>query len=219
MSDDGPMLPWETAETAQRKRAALTLGALALIAVLLVGILLVVLNKSDNSHKNSAPLAGPGPTRSSGAAHAPITSQTTSQSTRPPTSHRRTTRAPSTKPRPRTTKLTCNSGPVCVVPGDPGSALDALNTYRTSHGRQAVAGAVTKDAQTCAVNNGDSTSCPQSYFWEPVTGHDGTAVIAKIAGNGDGARFLLDPQVRTVRIGWAYIPSSGGYQCAVINVY
>lgn len=211
-------LPWDAAQTERRKRAALALAALAFVALLLVGVMLLVLNKSGNS---GAPGQAPPPPATdirSGVPSSPASARRSSAPTRPRT-------APPTRARPRPAPhhtavvLTCTGTPACVLPGDPGGVLQALNAYRRSQGSSPVRGGASGPAQTCAVNNGDGGSCPRSYFWEPVTGHDGGEVISKIAANPDGRQFLLDPQVRSVQIGWAYLPSSRGYECAVINVY
>jgi hypothetical protein len=207
------MLPWEAARAAQRKRAALGLVGLAVLALVVVGGMLLLLNKSSSDGKPAA-IPPPGPSQatstSSGASQAPST-----RSASPSTA--------SSKPAARSTSpasaLTCTTKPACVLPGDPGGAVAAVNAYRTSHGRKAVPGSVTRAAQKCAVANGDTPACPRTYFWEPVSGHRGTDVVDKIAAKGDGATFLLDPRVKSIAVGWAYFPSSGGYECAIVNDY
>ena len=97
--------------------------------------------------------------------------------------------------------------------------MRAVNAFRTSHGRKAVPGTTTRAAQHCAVNSGDTQACPQSYFWEPVTGHNGADVVHKIAEKSDGSQFLLDPRLKSIQVGWAYHPGAGGYECAIVNVY
>ncbi len=206
--DDGPILAWESAQTVQRKRAALALGGLALAALLIVTVMLIVLRPG---HGKQA--ADPG-TRGIGV-RTPASSTATLPSSHP----RSRSTAPSSTPTPLHAVLRCSGTPACMLPGDPGNAIKAVNSYRVRHGRAPVRASVSRAAQVCAVHSGDGASCPQSYFWEPVSGHDGASVVAKIAAKGTGGQFLLDPRVRAVQIGWAYLPSSGGYECVVVNLY
>ncbi len=215
MSDGRPT--WETARSAQRKRAALALGAIALVAVLVVAAMLLFVNDSSSGNGNGTDTQVAGPTDS--GTTAPTTQPRSSVQTSPTGATSSTRATPSKQPTPKPTRVTCSTEPACTLPGDPGNTLAAVNAYRTSHGQLAIPGSVSRAAQTCAVHNGDSPPCPKSYFWEPVSGHNGNEVISKIAAKRDGAQFLLDPSVKSVHIGWAYIPSSGSYECAVVNVY
>jgi hypothetical protein len=110
--------------------------------------------------------------------------------------------------------VSCPSSAPCDLPDDVGNAVRALNAYRVQHGKAAVSGRVTQAARTCAVNNGDN--CPGGYFWEPVP-RSGQAVIAKIANSGSGVGWLLDDRMTSVQVGWAYIPSSKSFECALIS--
>jgi hypothetical protein len=79
-----------------------------------------------------------------------------------------------------------------------------------------VSGTTTSQAQNCSLSDGGGGSCPSSYFWEPVSPQDGSAVVQKIATKTDGRSFLLDPGMKSVQIGWAY--SGGQYSCTVVAV-
>jgi hypothetical protein len=89
-----------------------------------------------------------------------------------------------------------------------------VNAYRASHGVAPVHGTVTRSAQACAVSSGNT--CPSHYFWEPV-GRSGRQVVNKIAASGGkGVGFLLDRSLRKIEVGWAYIPGSHSYECAIV---
>lgn len=142
----------------------------------------------------------------------------------PPSSHSSSTKPkPRPKPRGSTQSTSRRPGPVscptaspCVLPDDVGNAVQALNDYRAAHGQPVVPGSVTKAAQDCAVNNGDESSCPSGYYWEPV-GRSGSEVITKIAASGKGTGWLLNPSMEAVQVGWAYIPSSKSYECVLVS--
>ena len=57
--------------------------------------------------------------------------------------------------------------------------------------------------------------CPNGFYWEPV-GRSGQQVITKIAANG-GDSWLLDSRMTSVQVGWAYIPSSKSFECALVS--
>ena len=109
--------------------------------------------------------------------------------------------------------MSCPSAAPCNLSDDVGNAIQALNDYRTQHGKPAVHGAVTQAARTCAVSSGNT--CPNGFYWEPV-GRSGRQVIQKIAANG-GDSWLLDDHMTAVQVGWAYIPSSKSFECALVS--
>src|SRR5206468_956052 len=130
---------------------------------------------------------------SSSASHSPSQRPTTSAST--------------------ATTTSCSGGASsCVLEGDGGKVIDAINAYRRTNGLPPVTGTTTPQAQTCSLNSGDG-NCPTSYFWEPVTPQSGTAVVEKITSRSDGRSFLLDPSMKTMQIGWAYL--GGQFSCTV----
>jgi hypothetical protein len=47
-----------------------------------------------------------------------------------------------------------------------------------------------------------------------VPGPDGTTAVAKIAGLGK----LLDPQLKSFGVGWAYDPQSKAYYFAIVRI-
>ncbi len=54
-----------------------------------------------------------------------------------------------------------------------------------------------------------------------VPTRDGTKVISMIASRSDGGAWLLDPDMTSFSVGWAYLPAPGGsgqYWCAILKV-
>lgn len=196
--------------TSERKRAAMVLAIIAAVAVVLVAVMVLVLGSSgDDKATPPAPtFTGPAVTVTGGQSH----------SSSAPASHSRSgsTSASSsaTRTKARTGPVSCPTSAPCSLPDDVGNAVQALNDYRTAHGRQAVTGHVTRAARSCAVSSGDT--CHSDFFWEPV-GRSGKQVITKIADSGSkGTSWLLDRSMKSVAVGWAYIPSSKSYECALI---
>ena len=103
-----------------------------------------------------------------------------------------------------------------MLQGDAGKVIQAINAYRTQNGQKTVPGSATSQAQSCSLSDGGGSSCPSSYFWEPVSPQDGSMVVQKIASRSDGRSFLLDPNMKAVQIGWAY--SGGQYSCTIVAV-
>jgi hypothetical protein len=111
----------------------------------------------------------------------------------------------------------CQSASPCILTGDPGGAVAALNAFRTAHGRAPINGSVNHTAGSCALHAGNIPYCPDSYFWEPVEKLSGSAVVNKIAAKSNGSNFLLDPQLTAVAVGWAAVPH-GQYECALVAI-
>jgi hypothetical protein len=115
---------------------------------------------------------------------------------------------------------TCPSRAPCALSGDGGNLLGAINAFRAAHGKSAITGSTSEAAQKCAVGSGDGPSCPADYSWEPVPKLDGAAAVKKIVNNG-GSSWLLDAHLKSVTVGWAYIPGkgqgAGSYECAVFK--
>lgn len=209
-SRDPDTQPFRRIGSGERKRAALVLGVLVVVAVLVVGVMIYALGSSKDSPPNTpnANPTGPAVTVTGGA---------------PATTHPSVTR-PKPTPKPRTTthssvpsgrSVSCPTSTPCALPDDIGNVVRALNSYRTSHGQHAVTGSVTKAARDCAVRSGNGP-CPSGYFWEPV-GRSGDEVIGKIAKSGKGTGWLLNPKMTTIQIGWAYLPSSKSFECVVVS--
>jgi hypothetical protein len=97
------------------------------------------------------------------------------------------------------------------VPGDAGQLVAAVNQFRTSHGAAALQGAVSAQAQQCALAQGDGPSCAPSFAWEPVPTQDGVKAVSLVASD-----WLLDPAMKSFTVGWAY--AGGGYECAILKI-
>ncbi len=198
--------PLRAVGTGERQRAAIVLGVIAIVALIIVGIMVAVLgsNNGTTTNTNGSP-KGPAVTYTGGSG--PSTAPSGSQ-TRPQRHHRSGPPA-----RPNNAPVSCPTSAPCDLPDDVGNAVQALNAYRTQHGKPAVHGAVTQAARTCAVSSGNT--CPNGFYWEPV-GRSGRQVIQKIAANG-GDSWLLDSRMTAVQVGWAYIPSSRSFECALVS--
>ena len=208
--------PSSEREAASRRRAWWGLLALAALAVLVVGLIWVLPGRT-RAGRGSERLAGDASTTS---ASQPAVGTATAQagaSTRvsPPT------RSASTSGplKQASTANQCAATAGCVVAGDDGGVVAALNAYRTSHGAAAVPGATTDQAQQCALSQGNGSACAPHYAWQPVPTRDGTRVIGMIASRSDGRAWLLDPQMTSFSVGWAYQPGGAGqYECAILKV-
>ena len=211
--------PSSVEEAAPRRRAWWGLLVLAALAVLVVGLMWVLLGRSRAGRGGEGLAGGAASTSASqpavGTATAPArTSRGTSPATR--------SASTSGPPKQASTANHCASAAGCVVAGDDGGVVAALNAYRTSHGRAAVPGATTGQAQQCALSQGTGSTCAPHYAWQPVPTLDGTRVINMIAGRGDGAAWLLDSEMTSFSVGWAYLPGGAGgpgqYECAILKV-
>jgi hypothetical protein len=208
--DDPDTEPLRKAGSGERKRAALVLAVLAVAALALVGVLYAVSTGDGGGGgtptTNAIP-TGPAVKVTGVASHSE--SSTSAKAPKPASKA-----APSTSV--HTGRVSCPSSAPCALPDDIGDAVKALNDYRGANGRKAVTGSVTKRAKTCAVSSGDISSCPSGYYWEPV-GRSGDQVIQKIVATGSkGKAFLLDKAMTAIEVGWAYIPSSHSYECALV---
>jgi hypothetical protein len=199
-------------EDHSRRRAVRGLLALAVIAGLVVALVILIVGMSGGGHRQRL-LAGsddvPDPTLS--------TPSTTAQYTTA------STRASSTSPSPTPTRTgnPCPSREPCAVDGDIGGAVAAVNRFRVTHGAPTVPGAVTPEAQHCALSNGDGSTCQPHFSWEPVPSQDGARVISLITGRSDGQAWLLDPGMTSFSVGWAYVPGPGDgqgqWECAILK--
>jgi hypothetical protein len=201
--------PIPAVRTGERQRAAIALGVLAIAALIVVGVMVAVLG-SNNS--NNAPTTNGAPTGPPvSVIHQPSGHASGHPSGHPTKQHQHHHKLPPRRPGNAT--VSCPTGSPCDLPDDVGGAVQALNAYRAQHGKPAVRGAVTHAARTCAVTAGDQ--CPNGFYWEPV-GRNGHQVIQKIAANG-GDSWLLDERMTTVQVGWAYIPASKSFECALVS--
>jgi hypothetical protein len=196
-----------------RRRAKAIFFLLAMAAALVAAIMVFFVGASPG-RDNTGPIGV-------GTATQPtVTPSHTVSTTRPAIAAKRT---PSTSaaPKPTSTANPCPSATPCPVPGDNGGAVAALNSFRAGHGRSAVPGAASEQAQRCAVSQGDGPTCQPHYAWQPVARQDGVQAINKIAQQ-DGGQWLLDPAMSSFSVGWAYTPGANGgpgtYQVAVLKV-
>ena len=196
-----------------RTRAVWGLVALAIIAVLIVVVLLLIGGSSHHGAQtptdlsqlpttvptSSAPPSSPAASSPAGSSPAPSGAPTSG----------------STSPVPTSTANPCPTPGACPVAGDAGQLVAAVNAFRTGHGRAPATGAVSPQAQQCALSQGNGPACAPSFAWEPVPTQDGAKAVELIAGRG--ADWLLDPAMTSFSVGWAYAPGTG-YECAIIKV-
>jgi len=206
--------PIPTVRSAERQRAAIALGVLAIVALVVVGIMVAVLGSSGGGTPSSTPNAnrtGPNVVATGGTGGNPRSNNPSG----PPTGAHHSSHPPKQpSSSPRNGPVSCPTSAPCDLPDDVGNVVQAINAYRSAHGKPAVQGTVTQAARTCAVSSGDT--CPNGFFWEPVP-KSGQQVIQKIAKSGDGVAFLLDGKLKAIQVGWAYIPSSHSFECAIIS--
>jgi hypothetical protein len=186
-----------------RRRAALTLASIALAAVI-VGLLMFTLTRNPSGNKQTALP----PVRTSAEPASPSKPDTSSS--------RRSSVAAAPAPSTGPSTRSCRPTP-CVLTGDPGNVVAAINAFRASHAAAAVTGSATQSAGSCAVHSGDTPYCSGSYYWTPVSTLQGAEVVSKIAGYGNGRSWLLDPHLTKVAVGWAEA-SPNQYECAVYDV-
>ena len=180
------------------------LVALAIIAGLIVVILLATSGGSGGHH------GGSGPTGLSQLPSEPPSSPSTTPSTTAASTSASSSTAP-TSPVPTSTGNPCGAAKSCAVPGDAGQLVAAINRFRTGHGRAAVTGTVTQQAQQCAVAQGNGPACAPSYAWEPVPTQDGPKAAGLVS-----PQWLLDPAMKSFQIGWAY--TNGQWECAILKL-
>jgi hypothetical protein len=187
---------------------------LAVVAVLFVIVISVVVGtdggKQDAGSGPGAPLdslahstAHSGPSakhRQQGRPHRP-TSQRASSHRSSPTATVGTTRPGGAK---------CPTLKTCVIEGDVGNGVQAINDYRTAHGRPAVPGQASPQAQFCALSNGNS--CSGGWAETELAQPNGAEAVQKILPFA----HLLDP-MRSVEVGWAYDPQARLYYFAIIR--
>jgi hypothetical protein len=163
---------------------------------------MTVLIGTSRSHKDNS---GPGPLDS--AASTPALSSTqhsTStaaiKSSSPPASTSATTHGPAS----------CPTARRCALDDDIGNAVDAVNAYRTQHGRPAVPGAVSEAAKQCALKNGNG--CTGGWSETQVPTPDGVKAVNKILQFAK----LLSP-MKSFGVGWAYDPAAKQYFFAIVR--
>jgi hypothetical protein len=204
MSQAGP----ETGESDMRRRAAWLLGMLVLAAALFVTLMVAFLGTSDGSHHTASVDApqlteapsGTGPSTSPAGGHS--TSTTGAQSSRSSGSSSSTSAAPGA--------TSCPGHAACILNGDVGDAVAAINSYRTQHGQTSVPVTITAAAQQCALNNGNN--CTGGWAETELATPDGKQAVTKILQFA----HLAEPTISSVGVGWAYDPGAKEYYFAVV---
>jgi hypothetical protein len=197
-------------EPGSRRHAVWALVVLGCLALLIASLMVFLGGGKDNKNANAgltAPL-GTGPAVTT----TPSASRTSAAAT---TSHAAaSTQAATTTPagRTRSGNPCQNHAASCAVDGD-GGAIAAVNAFRIKHGLSAVQGSVTQAAQTCAAKNGSGATCVPHYAYTSLPSQDGTKAVAKIADFAQ--KWLLDPQMSTFSVGWAYV--GGTYECVLLK--
>lgn len=199
-------LPAGSGESDIRRRAAWLLAMLALVAALFVAFMVTFLGTSGGDHKGSvADIGAPSATES-----APSATHSRKPGIPAKSTPGSSTSGSSSSPR-RHQTLSCPSNKPCVAAEDIGDAIVAVNAYRKGHGLPVVAGSVSEAAQKCALSNG--SDCSGGWAESQVPGPDGTAAVEKIQKFGK----LLDPNITSIEVGWAYNPVGKQYYFAVIR--
>lgn len=199
----------EPVESDLRRRAAWLLAMLGVVAVLLIVVMTTLIGSDKGPNKpsdNAGPLDGAltSPHPASATHHTPsaVGEHRSTASTTPVTATRTTAGAHA---------ASCPSPSRCALPDDIGNAIAAVNIYRTQHGQPAVPGAVSPAAQACALDNG--TRCTGNWAESRVPGPDGAIAVAKLTSFA----HLLDPQLRSFGVGWAYDPGSKQYFFSIVR--
>lgn len=180
---------------------------LAVVAVLFVVVMTTLINTDHH---------GSGADNTAGALDSAATSQPAT--TKPGPSHSTSPNPPKTATHtkastsaPPTGTTTCPTQETCVLQGDLGNGVAAINDYRTQHGLPAVPGDVSEKAQTCAVHNGNG--CSGGWAETELSMPDGAKAVQKILPFA----HLQDSQLKSVEVGWAYDPSAKLYYFAIIR--
>ena len=198
-------------ESDLRRRAAWLLLMLAIVAVLLVVVISTLV--STNSDKGTDNF-GRGPLDSvatqTGGPQSP-SGQHSSHHRRhhPPGTGSSASNSGSSSVPVGTTS--CPGSQTCVLQGDPGNAIQAINEFRTAHGQPAVPGSVSSQAQACAVNNG--SGCSGGWAETELADPNGQEAVQKI----EQFAHFEDPQLTSVEVGWAYDPGAKLYYFAIVR--
>jgi hypothetical protein len=196
-------------ESDLRRRAAWLLLMLVVVAVLLVVVISALVSTNDSGSGN----AGPGPLD-------PVATESGQQS--PSASHsthhrRHHHQHPSGSESSTGTSsipvgtTSCPTSQTCIIEGDPGNSIQAINDFRTAHGLPAVPGSVTTLAQTCAVNNGNG--CTGGWAETELAQPNGDEAVQRI----EQFAHFEDPHLTSVEVGWAYDPSAKLYYFAIVR--
>jgi hypothetical protein len=199
-------------ESDLRRRAAWLLVMLAIVAVLLIVVISAVAGGGNDKPDNNA---GPGPLDSAAttASSSPNGQHSShSRGHHPGRQHPGTgTAASSTVSTVPAGQLTCPTPAPCIIDGDVGNSIQAINDFRVAHGLAPVPGSVSPQAQTCAVNNGNG--CTGGWAETLLSHPDGAEAVQKIQ---QFAHFD-DPNMTSIEVGWAYDPGARLYYFAIVR--
>jgi hypothetical protein len=198
-------------ESDLRRRAAWLLVMLAIAAILLIIVISALVSTDKGGPSNAG---GPAPLDPA------ATSSGQSSASAHPTHHRRhhqpparhTRAASSTSSTPPAGQTSCPSTAPCILEGDIGSGIPAINAWRTQHGLPAVPGSVSAQAQTCAVHNGNN--CSGGWAETELADPNGQQAVQKILPFA----HLDDPQMKSIEVGWAYDPGAKLYYFAIVRI-
>jgi hypothetical protein len=129
--------------------------------------------------------------------------------TSPPT---RTHSPSATATTPAAGVTSCPTSETCILEGDVGNAIPAINDYRTRHGQPAIPGEAAPQAQNCALRNGNG--CSGGWAETLLSDPDGRQAVHKILPFA----HLLDPQMTSIQVGWAYDPGAKLFYFAIIRI-
>jgi hypothetical protein len=180
---------------------------LGVVAVLFVIVISAVVKTHGSDNGN----AGPGPLDPDATSAASSHPTSTQPSQPPSTSRPPRTHTSSTTPPPPTGQRSCPTPQPCILAGDPGGAIQAVNDYRTQHGQDAVPGTTSTRAQRCALSNGSHCTGGWAETWDSRL--SGSVMVRKVASRG----HLLDP-IKSFAVGWAFNPATKVYYFAVVRI-
>jgi hypothetical protein len=197
------------AESDLRRRAAWLLVMLAVVAVLFVVVISAVAGGGGGGGGGGDDSPGALDSAANRTTHAPSNSP----------SHRKqhhkaqhsASHSSSGTSSPPVGNTSCPTNETCILQGDIGNGVQAINDYRTAHGKPAVPGSVGAKAQDCAVHNG--SGCSGGWAETELSTPDGQEAVQKILPFA----HLLDPNMTSVQVGWAYDPKAKLYYFAIIR--
>lgn len=184
-----------------RRRAAWLLVMLAVVAGLIVVLMVTFLNSSSPSKPKPVGIGGPGTSTDSATSSAPA--RRTTARPRPTPKASSSAQGPVTR--------SCPTKDICILQGDPGNAIQAINDYRKQNNMPPVPGKVSAQAQTCALSNG--SNCSGHYAFSEVPDLTGSSALDKVKSFGK----LLDPQMKSISVGWVLNPANSQYFFALVR--
>jgi hypothetical protein len=202
-------------ESDLRRRAAWLLLMLAIVAVLLVVVISALVSTNNDNGGSSGPKALDPVATQSGGQQSPSGQQSSAhhRSHQPGSGTDGSSSGGSstgTSSIPVGT-TSCPTKQTCILEGDPGNAIQAINDFRAAHGRPSVPGSVTALAQTCAGNNGNG--CTGGWAETELADPNGQEAVQKI----EQFAHFEDPHLTSIEVGWAYDPSAKLYYFAIVR--